>query len=36
MVIFVPPGAPHDPTRRRDFYDGTAEYLTRLGIPSLD
>jgi hypothetical protein len=32
MVIFVPEGSPEDPTRRPQFYDGTFEYLSRLGL----
>lgn len=36
MVIFVPEGAPDDPTRKSAFYDPTFRYLSRLGIPVLD
>jgi hypothetical protein len=35
MVIFVPPGDPHDPTRSPDYYDSTFQYLTDVGIPVL-
>lgn len=35
MVIFVPPGDPHDPTRSPKFYDSTFQYLSALGIPTL-
>jgi hypothetical protein len=31
MVIFVPPGAKRDRTRRPAFYEGVYEYLTNLG-----
>ena len=33
MVIFVPEGAPDDPTRSPDYYDSTFSYLVDLGIP---
>jgi hypothetical protein len=33
MVLFVPPGAPTDPTRASSYYDPTFEYLADLGIP---
>jgi hypothetical protein len=40
MVIFVPrgasPGPAADPTRAPAFYEATAEYLSDLGIPSID
>lgn len=36
MVIFVPPGNPHDPTRLPEYYDPIFGFLTELGIPSLD
>ena len=36
MVLFVPPGNKSDATRQPGFYDGTFEYLTKLGIPVLD
>lgn len=32
MVIFVPPGAPDDPTRSPEYYDPTFKYLVDLGI----
>jgi hypothetical protein len=35
MVIVVPPGDPHDQTRRHDFYDPTFEYLRGVGIDVL-
>ncbi len=35
MVIFVPPGDPHDPTRFPFFYDPTFNYLKDLGIPEI-
>jgi hypothetical protein len=35
MVLFVPPGAPQDPTRASSYYDATFNYLTGLGIPVL-
>jgi hypothetical protein len=34
MAIFVPPGDQRDPTRLPSFYDGTFEYLSKLGLPS--
>ncbi len=34
MVLFVPPGEASDPTRLAEFYDGTFEYLSELGLPS--
>jgi hypothetical protein len=33
MVVFVPEGAPNDPTRSHDYYDSTFAYLADLGIP---
>jgi hypothetical protein len=33
MVIFIPPGDEQDPTRARDYYDPTCNYLTSLGVP---
>lgn len=33
MVIFVPPGEATDPTRAREFYDSTFDYLSGIGIP---
>ena len=35
MVIFVPEGAPGDPTRAAKFYDTTFDYLSEIGIPIL-
>ncbi len=35
MVVFVPPGDPHDPTRHPSFYDSTFCYLRDLGIPEV-
>ena len=35
MVIVVPPGEPTDPTRKREFYDPTFEYLRAIGFPTL-
>ena len=32
MIIFVPQGSDTDPTRPREFYDGTYNYLKGLGI----
>ena len=32
MAILVPPGDEHDPTRLPEFYDGTFDYLTSLGM----
>jgi hypothetical protein len=34
MVIFVPPGAKRDRTRKPDFYEVVSQYLTELGIPA--
>lgn len=36
MVVFIPPGDPTDPTRSPAFYDSTYNYLTNLGIPTLN
>jgi hypothetical protein len=36
MVVFVPPGAPGDPTRRSEYYDETYEYLRHAGVAGLD
>jgi hypothetical protein len=36
MVVFVPHGAPDDPTRLPQFYDPTFEYLRNLGVPVLE
>ena len=35
MVIVVPRGDEHDPTRSPEFYDPTYKYLRSLGIPSV-
>ena len=35
LVIFVPCGDDQDPTRPPSFYDGTYEYLRRIGFPIL-
>jgi len=35
MVIVVPEGDGNDPTRNREFYDPTYEYLKRIGFKSL-
>jgi len=35
IVIFVPEGDDTDQTRLRKYYDGTYEYLKRLGIEEL-
>ncbi len=35
LVIFIPPGSASDPTRDPGFYDGTFEYLDRVGIPTV-
>ena len=32
MVIVVPEGAPDDPTRRPEFYDGTYQFLKSAGL----
>jgi hypothetical protein len=31
MVIFIPEGAPDDVTRPSNFYNGTAEFLSKCG-----
>jgi hypothetical protein len=36
MAIFVPEGDDEDPTRPREFYDATFEYLSRLGVRRLE
>lgn len=36
MVVFVPKGDVLDPTRSSDFYDSTYDYLSSLGIPSIE
>jgi hypothetical protein len=35
MVIFVPPGAKRDRTRKPDFYEGISNYLADLGVPQV-
>ena len=35
MVVVVPEGDSDDPTRKPDFYDGTYEYLKRVGIKTI-
>lgn len=35
MVIFVPPGSRTDPTRSRDYYDMTFDYLRSVGIEEI-
>lgn len=35
MVIVVPDGSTHDPTRAASFYDGTFDYLKSMGLPVL-
>lgn len=35
MIICVPAGDPHDPTRKPEFYDPTFEYLTRVGFTTI-
>ncbi len=32
IVIFVPPGAKRDRTRKPDFYEGVYDYLTGMGV----
>lgn len=32
MIIFVPEGDDKDPTRKKEYYDGTYEYLKSIGI----
>jgi hypothetical protein len=36
MVIVIPPGDPHDPTRTPQLYDPTFEYLKATGFHVLD
>ena len=36
MVLFIPKGDASDRTRPPSFYDGTFDYLSSCGIPSLD
>jgi len=35
MVIFVPPGAKRDRTRKPDFYAGVYDYLTGMGVAEI-
>lgn len=35
MAIFVPEGDSEDHTRKAAFYDGTYEYLRRVGVPTI-
>jgi len=35
MVIVVPTGDPHDPTRKPEFYDPTFEYLSQIGFTTI-
>lgn len=35
MVIFVPPGAPDDPTRPPEYYDETFAYIKSMGVQEL-
>jgi hypothetical protein len=35
MVIVIPEGDPSDPTRNRDYYDPTFEYLRRIGLKTI-
>lgn len=35
MVIFIPEGSDTDGTRKREWYDGTYEYLADFGLPIL-
>jgi len=35
MAIFVPKGSSTDPTRRPQYYDGTFEYLSGLGLQTI-
>jgi hypothetical protein len=35
MIIFIPEGNEIDHTRRREYYDGTYEYLRNIGIPEI-
>ena len=35
MVICVPYGEPHDPTRKPEFYDSTFEYLRQIGLAQI-
>jgi DUF2075 family protein len=35
MVIVVPEGRDDDPTRKREYYDPTFEYLTSIGLTTI-
>ena len=35
MVIVVPTGDPHDPTRKPEFYNPTFEYLSQIGFTTI-
>ena len=35
MVIVVPDGESSDPTRKREYYDSTFEYLRSLGFSTM-
>ena len=35
MVIFIPTGSNNDPTRAREFYDSTYNYLKSIGLPEI-
>ena len=35
LVIFVPEGDADDATRKAEYYDGTYEYLRRIGIAEI-
>lgn len=35
MVIFVPSGCDEDITRKTKFYDGTYDYLKKIGIEEI-
>ncbi|MBX3747731.1 MAG: DUF2075 domain-containing protein [Verrucomicrobiae bacterium] len=35
MVVFIPPGDPHDPTRSPAFYDSSYQLLREIGIPEI-
>lgn len=35
LVIFIPEGDPEDVTRKNEYYDGTYEYLKRIGVEEI-
>ena len=35
MIIFVPEGDSEDSTRECEYYDGTYNYLKKLGLPEI-